>query len=84
MWETPLELTRKDLADWLGEQVARVEKLKESIERQRGRLVIRGGKQRKQDGRQKKAKQRGPAEVDQPSMRSGGGGARENPGGAAD
>ena len=33
LWETPLELTRKDLADWLGEQVARVGKLKETIER---------------------------------------------------
>ena len=47
LWEAPLGLTREDLADWLGEQVARVGKLRESIERKRGRLVIRGGEQRK-------------------------------------
>ena len=84
LWEAPLGLTREDLADWLGEQVARVGKLRESIERKRGRLVIRGGEQRKQDGRKEKAKQHGPAGVDKPSMRSGSGGARENLGGAAD
>ena len=28
LWEAPLGLTREDLANWLGEQVARVGKLK--------------------------------------------------------
>ena len=50
LWEAPIGLTRKDLERWEGEQVARVEKLKRSIERQRGGLDRRGVKQRKQGG----------------------------------
>ena len=84
LWEAPKGLTRKDLAAWLGEQAAQVRELKESIERQRGGLVRREGEQRKQDGRQEKAKQCGPVGIDKPSMRSGGGGARKDPGGTAD
>ena len=84
LWEPPLGLTRKDLVDWLGEQVAQVRELKESIERQRGGLVRRGVEQRKQNGNQEKAKQHGPAGVDKPSIRAGGGGAKKGPGGTAD
>ena len=84
LWEAPLGLTRKDLVDWLGEQVAQVRELKESIERQRGGLVRRGGEQRKQDKRQEKAKPHGTAGEEKPSMGSGGGGAKKGPGGTAD
>ena len=70
-------LTRKDLEGWEGELVARVDKFKRSIERQRGGLNRRGVKQRKQDGHLEKAKQQGAARGDKPSRRSGGGGARK-------